>query len=379
MYFEKLIIEFILYLFLPEILTEDCLTHSLTDLNFPKVKTLVNGYHLMVTSKGIYSFNPELTNIAFSYNFTDEQTFSTDITKMQNTINQVEISQFIENEGRNYVICIANNYFYFMDEYGKMVFNQKLTKNINIDYPINLISYKYSNGFYYFIIAHNYFDNRAKIYFYYYKIIDESSINLEYETPFNLAIVEQNQLNLQTLSCEALISQSYGKVLACFTSTKYYNSYLIASFFLIPEQNFLFLFLNQVLQEPDNSEVKLIKTSVNDEKTKEFACYSIDSPNKVKCFYYNVNENKIYNIFVIAEYCNTNFYGFNIYYFKDSKEYIISCINKDKNNFSMKRIDNNFNIIQDNNSFFKKENLILVQIMISFQLFIFLNINNIQQ
>ena len=81
-----LLIRFILYSFLRNILSEDCLTHSLTDLNFPKAKTLLNGYHLMVTSKGIYSFNPELTNILFSYNFTDEQKFSTDITKMKNTI-----------------------------------------------------------------------------------------------------------------------------------------------------------------------------------------------------------------------------------------------------------------------------------------------------
>ena len=132
-----LLIRFFLYSFLPNILSEDCLTHSLIDLNFPKAKTLFNGYHLMVTSKGIYSFNPELTNILFSYNFTDEQKFSIDITKMKNTINQVEISQFSQKEGKNYVICIANNYFYFMDEYGKMIFNQKLTSNINVDYPIN--------------------------------------------------------------------------------------------------------------------------------------------------------------------------------------------------------------------------------------------------
>ena len=50
------LISFFIYTFINKILAEDCLTHSFSDLNYPKSLTLYNGYQLLVTSKGIYSF-----------------------------------------------------------------------------------------------------------------------------------------------------------------------------------------------------------------------------------------------------------------------------------------------------------------------------------
>jgi len=114
LYKEKLIIKtLILFIFLFRLYNNECLTHSFPDLNYPKVFTLENGYQLMVTTKGIYSFNPTLDIIVYSYNFTDEQKMTDinyiddDIDEKIDNINQVEISQFTDEEGKKYAICFA--------------------------------------------------------------------------------------------------------------------------------------------------------------------------------------------------------------------------------------------------------------------------------
>ena len=166
--------KFIIFLFLFKIYYNDCISHSFEDLNYPKGFTLENGYQLMVTSKGIYSFYPGLTKIKYSYNFTNEQMMSTDLDSMADTINQIEISQFDGEEGgKKYVICLANDYIYFMNEEGKILHYQKIS-NLIADYSIKLIAYKYYENDYYFIIAFNYQieeNNRNVIAFRYYKII----------------------------------------------------------------------------------------------------------------------------------------------------------------------------------------------------------------
>jgi len=154
-----LVISFLIYTLINKSLAYDCLIRSLIDLNYPKALTLYNGYQLLVTSKGIYSFQPYQTNFAFQYNFTEEQKFSTDITSFKNSINQVELAQFnSENGGKKYVICLAKNIIYFIDESGKVIFFQELEKKVDVDYSITLVPYKYYSGDYYFIIGYNTID-----------------------------------------------------------------------------------------------------------------------------------------------------------------------------------------------------------------------------
>ena len=98
---KNILIKLIIYiiLILEKVFSDDCLTNSFSGLTYPKAKTLSNGYHLMIASEGIFSLTPTLSKIVFSYYFTEEQKFSTDVRYMKNTINQVEISQFSGEEG----------------------------------------------------------------------------------------------------------------------------------------------------------------------------------------------------------------------------------------------------------------------------------------
>ena len=71
----------------------------------------------MITRTGIFTFYPSLNSFSYSYNFTDAQIMQDTLNSMEGTMNQVEISQFTDEEGgKRYVVCIANNYIYFMDE-----------------------------------------------------------------------------------------------------------------------------------------------------------------------------------------------------------------------------------------------------------------------
>ena len=353
-FLEKLLL--ILILFYHEIYSDDdCLVYSLSDYRFPKAKTLENGYHLVISNKGINSFFPGLSSKAFSYTFTEEQVFSIDAYNFNNTINQVEISQFSNDEnGKNYVICLANNIIYFMNEKGTIIFNQDLPIKININYPITLVAYKYINNNYYFIIAHISLDSSTNIKFFYYKVnkddLDGKKISLENQIEITY---DTYKVNANAISSQTMISSTKGKLLICFFNLiKGNNSYILASSFN-PENSFEKINDSNYFPELDKKELVFIKSSTNDDKTKAFICYSIESPNKIKCVSYDVNENAINNSSLLMESCGAKTFHFNVYYFEKSNEYVLCCLNIGLTNFYINRIDINFNIINDDNAISK--------------------------
>ena len=122
----------------------------------------------MITTNGIYSFNKTLDNIMFSYNFTNDQKMN-EINVMDNnmnnginnkidTINQVDISQFTDEGGEKYVICLANKNLFLLTEKGKFLYDMKIS-DLNEDYSIELVAYKFFENKYYFVLAFNYYLN----------------------------------------------------------------------------------------------------------------------------------------------------------------------------------------------------------------------------
>jgi len=347
---EKLLLIFILF-FHKIYSDDDCLLYSLPDYRFPKAKTLENGYHLLVTIKGIVSFFPGLSKIAFSYNFTEEQIVSTDIYKMNNTINQVEISQFSNDEGgKNYVICLANNFIYFMNEKGTIIFSQDLPTKLYIIYSISLVAYKYINNNYYFIIAHISLDSSTNVKFFYYKVNkdDTEGQRISLKNKIEISYDTYNVIR-NGISCQAMISSTKGKLLICFFNLKKNNEYYILASSFNPENSFEKINDSNYFQESDNKEIIFIKSTTNSDKTKAFVCYSIESPEKIKCINYNVNENIINNSSLISGNCGAKIFHFNVNYFDKSNEYVFSCLNPDLNSFIINRIDTDFNIINDDN------------------------------
>lgn len=216
-----LLFQLILYLIVFKVYSGDCITHSFIDVTYPKGKTLDNGYQLMISAEGIFSFDPQLSTVENAYFFTESQKFSLDVYNNNNTINQVEISQFSDEEGgKKLVVIYAKNYVYILTEYGELMFFQELENKVNTKYSITLVAYKYLNGIYYFIIGHNIINssNTKSSFFYYYKIINQNQIELEYsnEVPFD----SFNELLINPISCQAMTNPSYEKVLTCFYNLK---------------------------------------------------------------------------------------------------------------------------------------------------------------
>ena len=104
---------FILAFLLKLCQNNECKLLSFMDLNYVKALTLENGYQLMVTKTGIFSFYPGLASFAYNYNFTDDQILNDGVDSMENTINQVELAQFSNEEGgERYTLCLSKNYIY---------------------------------------------------------------------------------------------------------------------------------------------------------------------------------------------------------------------------------------------------------------------------
>ena len=346
---KNILINLIIYiiLILEKVFSDDCLTNSFSGLTYPKAKTLSNGYHLMISAEGIFSLTPTLSKIVFSYYFTEEQKFSTDVRYMKNTINQVEISQFSGEEGEEkYILCLSNNYIYFLTPYGKVLFNKELTYKIDIDYKINLIAYKYFSNNYYFIIAYTNLVTNKTMFFYYYKIVGQNNIEFIYKEESTLS--NGDDLNLNTFSCQAMNSEYDGKVLTCFLNFKSNdNYYFIKSFSFLPDNRFSFLSMSTYLQETESNQIRYIKSVTNNDKKKAFGCYQTQSPDQTKFFYFDITLNTLNSISFVETQCSFQYFGVNIYFFEKSNEYIFSCLNNDQKDFFFKKFDNNFNLIDD--------------------------------
>ena len=342
---------------------EVCITHSFPDLKYAKVLTLENGHQLMVSTTGIISFYPGLGTYSNTCTFTEDQKIEEGVDSMGNTINQVEIAQFSDEEGgKRYILAIAKNYLYFMNEKGVLFFSQKL-ENFDTNSNISLKPYKYANNKYTFIIAYNKYNNanNKNCLFLHFFTIDQSfnyysltrDYYLEYFPEINEVIYSMNPTGL---SCQVMISSSRGKVLVCFESLMYL--YRLSVFIFDPESNneFELLEKNEGVSLNINVETSYIKSVLNGDKSKALVCYSIktNSDNQLKCYNYNINSNS-FSYFNEAYFCNTQYFGFEIYFFEKANEFSVSCINTYKNSFTFFRLDSNSNIIYDEETAYNQE------------------------
>jgi hypothetical protein len=310
-----ILFELILFiLFRSDYCEQGCLTHSFPDFTYPNAKTLNNGYHIFVSAQGIYSLNPSLTNIIYSYNFTESQKFSIDTYVMKGSLNQVEVSQFLKGDGNELVIVYANNFVHILNEFGQYKFSAELDNKIDTDYSITLVAYKYDNGIYYFIIG---FNKVSYSLFYYYSIIlNENRIHLENTS--TTSFPEGYTLSLLCISCQAMISPSVGKKLICFYNYKYSNKYFLSAVIFFPENQFSRLDQSNEIIESENKEVKFIKSSINNIGTKSLVCYSVESVDKIKCLNYDITKELNYqlnDVFFNITYCSPKHYGFKVFFF----------------------------------------------------------------
>ena len=358
-----LFFHFIFFVIIKIILSDDCNTHTFSNNHFPKVLTLSNEYKLMISMSGIYSFNPTLSSISYSYNFTSQQMPATNFEEGQSYIDKSDMSQFSGEDDENeikYVLCIVNRVVYVISEEGKVLFYKDISEELGeIYFPISLVAYKYLDGIYFFTVG---YDNFFEFYFFYFNINFKSDISgeisLSYKTNFKANYNgEDYYVYNNKLFCRRMISSSIGIVLACFCGVQdYIESAMVIGF--DPDKEFSINLISNIYRETDNKKLKYISSAVNKDKTKALFCFVMKSDQKedeaAKCINYDINNNALSNATIESDYCSFSLYGLNVYYFDKANEYVFSCVDGDKN-FFMKRVDENFNIIEDNDIYAGKQ------------------------
>ena len=236
-----------------------------------------------------------------------------------------------------------------MNEKGKVLFSQYIIINDDIDKNkyYNLVAYKYSNGIYYFVLGYSITDTSELKLFYF-------QINFQDEKIGNIRLINQGgsrtiYLSSENISCHAMKSDYFGKILTCFLG--WYFIPIAKSF--IPEDNFSDLIKSNELEDQEYKKVQFISSSINHNKTQALICIINETP-EGKCFYYNINENFIKELSLSSSYCSLDGYGLNTYFFEKANEYIFSCVDGN-NHFLMKRINLNFETIEDSDIYNGKQ------------------------
>ena len=327
---------------LKRILSDNCIIDTFPDLQYLKSETLLNGYILMMTTTGIYSFNPlySISEFEYSYNFTQKQNLS------DNDIFNAQISQFSNlDQGNDYVLCYAKNFIYVLTNKGKFLFYRNIDipyENITYD---SLIAFEYKYPFYSFFLVYTTIEG---LYCYYYinnyrlTIQNEKhDLTLFYTNAFDPTIgMDQTKLYSGGLSCEIMTTQeSSKKVLVCFIVISYMD-YLhkIMALEISPDT---FSITNSGVTT--GSMMVSLSSSIGEDKSKAFICY-MHSGGSAHCYYYLLNEKKFSDDKLFEVSCSPWKYLINVYYFSQTKEFIFSCYDY-CSSLVMKKLNNDFDLI----------------------------------
>ena len=319
---------------------------------YPKVIRLSNGYTILMTWLGIYSFYPDVITEETYYIFSATLVPINSEEEGQNLIEHACISQFSgeddENEVR-YLLILINKVLIVFSEKGYYLFYKDISSELISNNILSVVAYKYSNNNYFFVIG--YTDIYSLNYlFSYYKISfdsnNSSQINLISQKDERLFFNEQTYyISSEKTSCNKMTSSSFGVVLTCFYSLIHMQNSM-AAFSFNPDNDFEILLMSNIYDEGDNKLIQYISSVTNNDGSKAFICYVIET-NIGKCVSYDINNNTISDVIIKSNYCSCNLFGLHAYYFEKIHEFVFSCTDGDEL-FFMKRLDVNFNIIDDN-------------------------------
>ena len=319
-----------------------------SDITFPKIESLSNGYKIMITLDGIYSFIPTLSRTINSYNFTENQKIISS-NPMQD-IFQTQICQFsIEDGGNEYVLCYIKNIIYVLNKTGKVVLIKTLDFEISSSDSISLVCYKYdkvTNNYIFFIIYNRTLSNVSKliINIYYLFLIKENQGTITLfnnYTYFPDQYVDGYSLLPGGISCKIMIKDS-SNVITCFLGIIInYNEQPLCSLTIDPNTN-------QISKGGTiGGQAKQINSSIREDKSKALVCL-LNNSGAYKCYSYDINQQNFSENEIVEMSCIIENYAIYSSFFSDTNEFIISCIDY-SNSYNMKRIDYNFNLVQEEN------------------------------
>ena len=339
---------FLFFSFYLVICQEHTKTNSFPELKFPKSITLINGYIVVLTSSGIYSFYPNLDYKVHSYEFKSDEIPE----NIQDSITNADFTQFDDiNYDHKYALCVFNKFIYVLSEEGNVLFNQNIGDDINnVNYPLSLTAYEYTGSQLYFLIGYNVkYDYQTFLYYF--------SINLSTNTATLTKLVDyhENYIYSENISCNKM-KLSYDNTIVCFSG--FFNSLYYLSAFRFNLYKAKINFEQTAFENPEDFYIKYVYSSTNSDKTKALVCYITDDQ-LGKCLYYDVKKNILSNPLFEFNYCKNNVSRINSYFFEKSNEFIFSYIDKDSNFFLNKISENfdNFDLVYNSSKFSGCKNL----------------------
>ena len=324
----KIQLNFFLFFFftlISEIYTED---DPLTGPFFNSL-LLQNGKLFIANYNGMHIYDKELQTKYNSHPYSNVEIDSQNLPKAL-------IVEFPFENGM--IICLVKNTIFFWGSEGEYLFSDTLP---NYDYTyahINLLTYKKVDDYYHYIVT---FIKDSSLYILYYKADNTNNVLVHDEIfkPFyfdfpNIIIKEFS------LGCQIMDSANKGKVLTCCFQTDNAKFIVIQSFIIENDFQEIEEDLYAKVESPD---ARIIHSTISEEG-KNLVGFYRDNNGAGYYFIYNLDNNTIIKNEPLIKTCLDSYNKFKLFYFKESREYVFTCSDRDKG-FTIMRMDSNFNII----------------------------------
>ena len=285
--------------------------YSTLSFIYPNAVTLINGNIFVIHKYGIsicdYSFSTILKNVT-TFSISEQISSEDDLSK-------VTISQFSDG----YIVSVIINKIYIFDSFGELKYNGNSLINENDIYfmvsPNNISGNNYN-----YLIGYIY---QNSIYISYYQYNSDSATNSR--SACGVGLKDKNYYTILNngLSCEYMVKDSVD-VIVCFffTSSYYYGEALAISFLYIDRGSINHIYDTNYYPYFEN--IKCIKSSISDDKSKALFCF-FNTQGNTNCALYN-----IYNTVILSftyDDCRAKYYALKVYYFSSEiKQYAFSCI-----------------------------------------------------
>jgi len=301
---------------------------------FKTIPTLNNRYYI-ITPNNLIFLNNYFNNHDTKVEFINDQ-----IIESEDEYEKISYGRFNEESVAH--LLIIKNYIYAISDNGNAYCNHLLDE-INGKLS-SIIPIENVNQNSYFIIGMINSNNKLFLYLYLNTINGDCSASYIFSKEYDLYI------SSKSISCH------YYTNLICFYEN--ISNELVSSVFNVVINNTTNKVEFNSSYSKENGGAKIVKSIFSSNLNKFLVCY-INEENNFKCLIYDKNTNEWGNPTNYLKNCINKQYSLNIQYFDSLNFYILSCFQTEKQ-FSFIKLDNNFEIIdeEENRNYYIDESLI---------------------
>ena len=285
------------------------------------VVTLKEGNIFIIHKFGICICDSSFTTIIKEiYTFQEEEQIIN-----EERMSKLEILQF----DNGYLICLIIDKIYIFNMNGDLEFKSSPLIVVDIS-NFSLSSDKILNNCYYYLLGYIY---QSSLYLYYYEynsLTKKNSLIAKKEKFYDRFFYsggryEEYPIKNKGLSCQFL-KLNFEDIITCFYSIYYTYDCISISYFII-NGNSLEVRFNNVQYKWKN--IEIIKSSITSDHKKSLFCFFLFS-GAVNCIFYDFYYNNEINMIIsYSKKCLNKYYGIKVNYFKNSNEFVFSCLTLD--------------------------------------------------